>query len=57
MLELSNLKIEGIEKMFNKTTRKMIRFSYSNNRLYKENSIITSKNKCTFVNEATIKWE
>ncbi len=34
MLELSNLKIEGIEKMFTKTTRKMIRFSYSNNPLY-----------------------
>lgn len=57
MLELKNIQFEGSSKMFNKQTKKLIRFSYSTDTFKLGNSIITSKNICTLVNEATIRWE
>lgn len=57
MLELKNIQFEGSSKMFTKQTRKLIRFSYSMHTFKLGNSIITSKNICTVINEATIKWE
>lgn len=56
ILEVSNLQLESTTKMFTKSSRKLIRFSYSKWFYNIENNIITSKNTCIYVNDATIKW-